>query len=326
MEYTGGPGSAVNQLQIGLVLPVAEQRMGGATPRWSDIATMARMAEEIGVHSLWLPDHLLFQADQAVTGQWEIMSMLGALAAVTRRAALGTLVLCTGFRNPALLAKMADTLDEISDGRLILGLGAGWNEFEHRAFGFPFDARASRFEEALAIIRGLLRDGRVDFAGRFYQARECELRPRGPRPTGPPILIGTRGERMLRLTARHADLWNVWLAFGTNQPAEIPPLRDAVDAACRAVGRDPASLARTAAVMVDPLGHAAGPIILARGGIAPTPIAGTPDEIAQRLLAFVGEGISHLQVHLHPNAPAGVAAFAPVLAALRAAGALHGHL
>lgn len=326
MGHTSGPGSAITQLQIGLVLPAAEQRMGGVTPRWSDIATMARMAEEIGIDSLWLPDHLLFQADQVVTGQWEIMSLLGALAAVTQRAALGTLVLCTGFRNPALLAKMADTLDEISDGRLILGLGAGWNEFEHRAFDFPFDARASRFEEALAIIHGLLRDGRVDFAGRFYQARECELRPRGPRPGGPPILIGTRGERMLRLTARHADLWNVWLAFGTNQPAEIPPLRGAVDAACRSVGRDPASLARTAAVMVDPLGYAASPIILARGGIAPTPIAGTPDEIAQQLLAFVREGISHLQVHLHPNAPASVAAFAPVLAALRATGALHGHL
>jgi alkanesulfonate monooxygenase SsuD/methylene tetrahydromethanopterin reductase-like flavin-dependent oxidoreductase (luciferase family) len=301
------------------VLPVAEQRMGGATPRWTDLATMARLAEEIGVDSLWLPDHLLFEADGVVTGQWEIMSVLAALAAVTRRIALGTLVLCTGFRNPALLAKMADTVDEISDGRLILGLGAGWNEFEHRAFGVPFDARASRFEEALTIVLGLLRDGHVDFAGRYYQAHDCVLRPRGPRPSGPPLLIGTRGERMLRLAAQHADLWNVWLAFGTNQPAEIPALRAAVDAACRDVGRDPATLARTAAVMVDPLGHDAGPVILAQAGIIPTPIAGAAEAIAARLRAFAREGISHLQVHLHPNTAAGVTAFAPVLTALRAA-------
>jgi alkanesulfonate monooxygenase SsuD/methylene tetrahydromethanopterin reductase-like flavin-dependent oxidoreductase (luciferase family) len=252
-----------------------------------------------------------------VTGQWECWSVLTALAAVTRRVELGTLVLCTGFRNPALLAKTADTVEEISGGRLILGLGAGWNEREHAAFGYPFDHRASRFEEALTIIHGLLREGRIDFAGRFYAARECELRPRGPRPAGPPILIGTRGERMLRLTARYADLWNVWLAFGRNDPADLAPLREAVDAACAAVGRDPATLARTAAVMVAPTEGAEPPVILARAGIAPTPIGGTPAQIAERLRAFAAAGIAHLQVHLHPNTPASIDAFAPTLALLR---------
>ena len=314
-----GAGTERRLLKVGLVLPMAEGRLDGATPRWGDIATMARLGEEIGVDSLWLPDHLLFQADDVITGQWECLTILSALAAVTRRVELGTLVVCTGFRNPALLAKMADTIEEISGGRLILGLGAGWGELEHQAFGYPFDHRASRFEEALTIILGLLRTGRVDVEGRFYQARECELRPRGPRPNGPPIMIGTRGERMLRLTARYADQWNTWLAFGRNDPADVAPLRAAVDAACREVGRDPATLARTAAVMVDPIGRNERPVILARAGIAPTPIAGSPEEIAGRLLAFAQEGITHLQVHLHPNTPAGVEAFAPVLAALRRA-------
>lgn len=305
------------ELKVGLVLPLGERRMDGATPRWSDLQTMAQLAEQIGADSLWLPDHLLFTADGTVTGQWECWSVLTALAAVTRRVELGTMVLATTFRNPALLAKMVDTVEEISQGRVILGIGAGWNEFEYGAFGYPFDYRASRFEEALTIIRTLLREGAIDFAGRFYQARECELRPRGPRAGGPPILIGTRGERMLRLTAQYADLWNVWLAFGRNQPADIAPLRETVDAACTAVGRDPTTLGRTAAVMVDPFNSGRPPVIQVRSGIAPEPISGSPEAIAERLAAFKAEGISHLQVHLHPNTPAGVEAFAPVLAALR---------
>jgi probable F420-dependent oxidoreductase len=290
--------------------------MDGATPRWRDLLAMAQRAEAVGFDSLWLPDHLLFQAGEAITGQWECWSVLAALAAVTRRVELGTLVVCTGFRNPALLAKMADTAEEISGGRLILGLGAGWNEFEYRAFGYPFDHRAGRFAEALTIIHTLLRRGHIDFAGRFYQARDCELRPRGPRPAGPPIMIGGRGERMLRLTAQYADLWNVWLAFGQNRPEELPPWRTAVDAACRAVGRDPATLERTAAVMVDPVGRPEGPVILARADLAPEPIAGPPAALAEALRAFVRAGLTHIQVHLHPNSLAGIEAFAPVLEAL----------
>ena len=177
-------------------------------------------------------------------------------------------------RSPALLAKMADTVDEISDGRLILGIGAGYFEREYNAFGFPYDHRFSRFEEALEIISGLLRDGEIDYEGKFYFARECELRPRGPRPAGPPIMIGTRGEKMLRLTAKHADSWNGWLARGDNRPAAIPPLRADVDAACTEVGRDPATLERTATVFVDPTDRAAQS---SRG-----PVSGTRTRSPQR--------------------------------------------
>src|SRR5690606_26859708 len=162
--------------------------------------------------------------------------------AVTERVELGAAVNCVSFRSPALLAKMADTIDEISGGRFVLGLGAGYHDPEYEAFSFPTDHRYSRFVEAFTIIRGLLRDGAIDFEGRFYSAREGELRPRGPSPNGPRIMIGTTGKKMLRLTAEHADEWNGWLPTRTNHPSAVPAMREAVDAACQEAGRDPATL------------------------------------------------------------------------------------
>src|SRR5438046_2801072 len=141
-------------------------------------------------------DHLTMREGTQTTPVWEGWSLLSALAASTRRVELGTLVVATSFRNPALLAKIADTVDEISGGRLVLGLGAGWHEPEYLAFGYPFDHRVSRFAEAIAIIHGLLRDGCVDFDGTYSSPRDCELRPRGPRPQGPPIMIGSTSPRM----------------------------------------------------------------------------------------------------------------------------------
>jgi alkanesulfonate monooxygenase SsuD/methylene tetrahydromethanopterin reductase-like flavin-dependent oxidoreductase (luciferase family) len=163
-------------LKVGLMLPDTEREMGGGTARWSDLLAMARVAEASGFDSLWVSDHLIFRFEgKAPQGVWECWSLLAALAAVTARVEIGPLVSCASFRNPALLAKAADTVDEISGGRLVLGLGAGWHEPEYDAFGYPFDHRVGRFEEALAIVAGLLRQGRIDFAGRYYQARECEL-------------------------------------------------------------------------------------------------------------------------------------------------------
>ncbi len=177
---------------------------------WSELLTIARRAEEVGFDSLWVADHLHMRfpgSEDRPLGVWEGWSLLAALAAATDRITLGPLVACTAYRNPALLAKIAATVDDISGGSLILGLGAGWHEPEYTAFGYPYDHLGSRFDEALAIIAALLRDGHVDFVGRSYQARECELRPRGPRPGGMPIMIGAEGERLLQLTARHADAW-----------------------------------------------------------------------------------------------------------------------
>src|SRR5438552_8619739 len=276
--------------KVGVLLPTIEGSMARATPRWSDIVAMARRAEALGFDSLWMPDHLLFPLAhrETVHGVWECWTLLAALAAATERVELGPLVSCTGFRNPALLTKMADTVDEISGGRLILGLGAGDYEYEHGAFGFPYDHRVGRFEEALTIIQALLREGRADFAGTYYQVRDCELRPRGPRPAGPPIMVGALAHRprMLGLVARYADLWNVWY-----KPAEeLIPLREAVDAACREAGRDPATLPRTATVRVNLLGRTG------RQGGTIDPLAGSPEQLAEGLRAYARARISHVQI------------------------------
>ncbi len=299
-------------LKIGLILPETERQMNGGSARWSDLREMALLGEQIGVDSLWITDHLIHrEPGEEPRGMWECWSLISALAAVTERAEIGTLVICTGFRNPSLLAKMADTVEEISGGRLILGIGAGWNEPEYRAFGYPFDHRTDRFQEALAIITALLREGHVDFNGTYYEARDCELRPRGPRPKGPPIMIGASqaGPRMLDLTARHADGWNTWFSSTGNTIEGLTPLLERVDAACAAVERDPSSLERSAAVIVEVGPHEPS-------AMTGPPLHGSPEEIAAGLRAYADAGVSHLQVWLEPNTLGGIEAFAPVLEAL----------
>ena len=274
---------------------------------------MARRAEDVGFDSLWVGDHLLYRDHgEEPKGPWEAWSLLAALAAITERVELGPLVAATSFHNPAMLAKKADTVDEISGGRLILGLGAGWNEVEYRAFGYPFDHRVDRFEEAFAIIRGLLRDGRVDFQGTYYRAEDCELRPRGPRPQGPPLMIGSEGPRMLRIALPHVQSWNAWYAWFGNRPEGLAPLLAKLDAACRDVGRDPATVERTCAVLVG-LTEAVG-----RPSGDPTdnptpPLTGSPEELADALRAYAGSGIGHVQLILDPNTVAAIEEFAPVL-------------
>lgn len=302
--------------KVGFFLPIVEGQMDGVTPRWADVVAMARRAEAVGFDSVWIPDHLIFRFTELTESTWECMSVLAGLAAATERVEIGTLVICTGFRSPALLASMANTIDEMSGGRLILGIGAGYHEPEYRAFGIPYDHRASRFEEALHIIATLLKTGQIDYAGKFYAARECELRIRGPRPQGPPIMVGTTGERMLQFTAKYADLWNRWLVFERSNADQIPALRERVDAACRAQGRDPATLARTASVLVDFKDDPTQPPIFNRPHANPTPITGTPETIAAQLRAFADAGISHIQVWTSPRTLEGVERFAPVLEAL----------
>ncbi len=301
-----------NRLNLGIILPVAEFFMDGETPRWNDLLAMTLKAEEVGFDSVWIVDHLIVAQEGCETiGVWECWSLLAALAATTRRIDLGTLVSCSSFRNPALLAKMAETVDEISAGRLILGLGAGNHEPEYHAFGFPWDHRASRFEEAIQIIHPLLHTGRVNFTGRFYRAEDCMLRPRGPRTDGPPIMIGTTGDRMLKLTARYADTWNVYYSANRNRANCIPDLRERVDAACRAEGRDPATLERTAAVLVS------GIDLDCRRERPDWILAGSAEEIAKEFRAYQREGISHLQIRVEPNTVEGIESLEPVVRMVR---------
>jgi alkanesulfonate monooxygenase SsuD/methylene tetrahydromethanopterin reductase-like flavin-dependent oxidoreductase (luciferase family) len=294
-------------LKVGVQLPEVEYEA-----RWSGIVEMARVAEDIGLDSVWLGDHYLYDGADGLRGPWEAWTQLAAIAAVTSRVEIGPLVASTSFHQPGVLAKMAMTVDEISGGRLILGLGAGWNEREYRAFGFAYDRRISRFEEAFTVIRTLLREGAIDFEGEFYTLRDCELLPRGPRPQGPPLLIGSSGPRMLRITAPHVQAWNAWFTTYGNDPAGIATQRDLVEAACREAGRDPSEVERTVAVFVRLPGAQH------QREIAVPALEGEPAEIASTLRAYAAEGIGHVQLVLDPVTAAGVESLAPVLEALDA--------
>ena len=295
-------------LKVGVQLPEAERHVP-----WAELAEMARTAEGAGFDSLWVGDHLLYRDRGAEpVGPWEAWSLLAALATTTRRVEIGPLVACLGFHNPAMLAKKAATVEEISGGRLVLGVGAGWNEAEFAAFGFPFDHRVDRFAEAFTIIRTLLRDGAIDFAGDYHQARDCVLTPRGPRPDGPPLMIGSIGPRVLGLTLPFVDSWNAWYADFGNDPAALPPLLARVDTACRAAGRDPATLERTVALLIG-LPGARGRV--SSYGTSP-PLEGRPEALADVLRAVARSGVAHVQLVLDPITVDSIEALSPVLALL----------
>ncbi|CAN5636628.1 LLM class flavin-dependent oxidoreductase [soil metagenome] len=297
-------------LRVGIQLPEVEREV-----RWPELLDMVRAVEDLGFDSVWVGEHLLYRwPDREARGPWEAWTLMGAIAAVTSRVRFGPLVACTNFHNPALLAKQAATLDEIGDGRFVLGLGAGWNETEFRAFGFPFDHRIDRFEEAFTIIRTLLRDGAIDFDGRFYQARDCELLPRA-RADGPPLMIGSRGPRMLAITMPHVDAWNAWFSDTGNRAEGVPDLRQLFDAACRDVGRDPGDVERTVAVQVRmPGGH--GRVQGSAEFAAPHALEGPTPVIVEELRAYVREGIHEVQLVMDPITLGSIRALAPVLADL----------
>ena len=293
-------------MRIGIVLPIAGEDAGGGVPSYASIREVAIAAEEARFDSVWVFDHLLFRFDGEESGIHECWTILAGIAEATRRVELGTLVMCTGFRNAALLAKMAATLDHVSAGRLILGIGAGWHDPEFKAFGYPTDHRVSRFEESLAVITGLIREGRADVDGRYVTARDALLLPRA-RPDLP-ILVAAKGPRMLELTARHADAWNLaWFGMPDERLAGV---RSELAAACERVGRDPATLAITVGVTVR---YSAPKTAATRPGLA-----GTPDEIAAGLRAHAAAGTDHLIASLEPCTTDTVAAFAEAVSRLRA--------
>jgi alkanesulfonate monooxygenase SsuD/methylene tetrahydromethanopterin reductase-like flavin-dependent oxidoreductase (luciferase family) len=316
------------RMRLGLTLPLGVGALGDGQPvRWAQIREIARMAEAVGFDSLMAPDHLLFRKsppgdtmmvnmpEGTTRGVWEGWTILSGVAEATTRIHLGPLVACSSFRNPALLAKMADTLDEVSDGRLILALGAGWHQPEYTAFGYPYDHRVSRFEEALQVIVPLLHEGRVDFQGRYYQARGCELQPRGPRRAGPPIVIGAQGPRMLRLVARWADRYD-----GDYQLSAEPlgAKFAALDAACREVGRDPKTMARGAGTRIAFGDGAGGVAEYEFGGMRMNVRRGTAEAILANLRGFAAAGVEHLTCNVvDPPGLRGLERFAPLIEALR---------
>jgi alkanesulfonate monooxygenase SsuD/methylene tetrahydromethanopterin reductase-like flavin-dependent oxidoreductase (luciferase family) len=276
------------QMGVGVMLPMAEVSAFGPTPpAFKNMLEMTRTAEDAGLDTVWLMDHFFFRppvADEGTEyGAWEAFTSAAALLQATTKINLGLLVSCLGWRNPGLVAKMTETIDGISGGRFILGVGAGWHKPEYDGFGLPFDHRVSRFEDALAIIVGLLRDGRVSHDGAYFSADDAIIQPRGPLGAtgGSPILVGSSGHRMLRLMAQSADAWNAgWIPT----VEQLKPKLDAVDEACQEVGRDPKTLIKTTGANVRMKNYT---------GMRKNPIEGDDQAIADRLAQFRELGCRH---------------------------------
>jgi probable F420-dependent oxidoreductase len=280
-------------VKVGVVIPAAEVDGQGSTPGWPAIRSFASAAETHGLDSVWMFDHFFNEpANGPVEGMHEAWTIVSAIAAVTERVEIGTLVLCSSFRSPGLVAKMAATADEVSGGRLILGLGAGWHDPEYRAFGFPSDRRVDRFEEALRIIVPLLRGETVTFSGRYQQVQDAVLAPAPDRRI--PVLVAAFGPRMLRLTARHADAWNTaWYGAPDDQLREqLATFRAAIEAE----GRDPATMTLTVGMTVYDPAHG---VPEEDDGEDPS-FSGSVDELSRAIDDYEALGIGHVIVLLQP--------------------------
>ena len=301
--------------------------------RWSEVVEVAGTAREVGFDALYVCDHFLLPSNNAelkrhagvdladdsdveLEGYMECFAVLAALAVAIPRLSLGSLVASTGYRNPGLMAKMAATIDDISGGRLVLGLGAGDSEGEHLTFGFPHEQRVGRFEESLQIIKSLFNKDLTEFEGAHHRIRAARLIPPASRRGGPPILIGTLNPRprMRRLVAQYADIWNGWLGYTDSSPESAATQLKIIDDACVEHGRDPNTLVATTAVR----GAMPG------SGYVPRPderpLAGPPREMAETLRGHARLGITEVQVALTMGGSEGVRAFAPVIQELRSAG------
>lgn len=274
-------------MKVGVMLPQAAEDGAGT---WSEIADLARRAEDAGIDSLWLSDHFFYRAPDAGVGAevgfHEPWTLLSALAAVTTRIELGTLVLATGFRPAGMLAKMAVTADEVASGRIILGIGCGWHEPEYEAFGVPFDHRVGRFEDAIRIIAGLVGGERVSVEGRYESVRGAVILP--PPRRRVPILVAAKSPRMLSLTARHADAWQTaWFGLPDERFRER---HRGLLAACAAEGRDPASLEVTVGVTAS-----------AGEPVSPAALPLDPATLVNAFEAWEAAGVDHLQVGVEPS-------------------------
>ena len=293
---------------FGIGVPVAQSTPGADWPHFADQVAIARNARDAGIDSLWFADHFSFPSDTGPRGSWDVFTLMAAIAASVPDVTVGPMVACTGYRNPGVIAKSAEMIQDISGGRFILGLGAGWQKDEYDQFGLPFEPRVTRFEEALTIIHGLLKDGKIDFQGTYSQANSAVNLPRAASGPETPILVGSTGDRMLGLLAKYGDAWNTgWGADTEGLKAKAAKL----DAACNAIGRDPHSVVRTVTIAVAADGFAGDPKSVLQGSTA---------EKVAFLKEIEGLGFSHLIVRLDPLSAGTIAAFAPVIAAFHAAG------
>jgi probable F420-dependent oxidoreductase len=293
-------------LRVGVQLPEVERDV-----RWPEYLAMVRAAEEVGFDSVWVGDHLLYRGDgRRERGPWDGWVLLSAIAAATERVRLGPLVACAAFHPPGILARMAAGVDEVSGGRFVLGIGAGWNETEFRAFGIPFDHRASRFEEAFEIIRRLLVGERVTYEGRFERAQDAVLLPRPAARV--PLMIGSMGERVLRVALAYADAWNVWYDWYGNTPEGFAEENARVSRLVRETGREPADVLRSATVFVT--------LEYGRRDRPHTqdvpPLMGSPKAIATGLADLAAAGVDEAILIVSPIDERAIRSLGEVIAAL----------
>lgn len=292
---------------FGIQLPEVERDV-----RWPELRAMATAAEEAGLDSLWVGDHLLYRGDdRPERGPWDAWTTMAALAGVTERVRIGPLVACAAFHPPGILARMAASLDEISRQRFVLGIGAGWNRTEFDAFGIPYDHRASRFEEAFAIVRGLLAGERVTLDGRYHRVEDSVLLPTPARRV--PIMLGSNGDRLLRAALGHVDAWNTWFDGYGNRPDGFARLNARISDIATELGRDPDEVSRSACALVV-LDPAAGERRIADGV---DPIAGTTAAIASRLRELADAGADEVVIVASPITEASIRTLGDVVASLR---------
>jgi alkanesulfonate monooxygenase SsuD/methylene tetrahydromethanopterin reductase-like flavin-dependent oxidoreductase (luciferase family) len=300
-------------LKLGFVLPLDEDPVDGRAHRWEELRTMAQLAEEIGFDTVWVADELLWRVEEwsSPVGWWECVAIAGAVAEATERIEVGTWVMSANQRNPGVTVRAIETLDEISDGRFVFGLGAGSGDSEAKAFGLPLDHVVGRFEDALGIIMPMLREGRADHDGPFHRAVDVESRPRGPRPGAIPLMIGAGKPRTMALAARNADIWSYFVRE-RSEPAEFVPLVQMLEAACAEIGRDPATIGRSVGIFIEPT-EATGSEEIGFG----VPVRGSADQVADALQAFTEIGVTQIECMLWPPTVETLAAMRPVVERLR---------
>ncbi len=299
----------MGDLKIGFVLPLYEDPETGRGHRWDELRAQARLAEAIGFDTVWVPDELLWRVPDwpGPRGWWECVAMTGAVAEVTERVEVGTWVLSANQRNAGITVRAVETLDELSDGRFVFGLGAGSGDAEARAFGLPLDHVVSRFEDSLEIIMPMLRTGRAHHEGPYHQARDLESRPRGPRSGSIPLMLGAGGPRTIALAARHADIWSYY-AQERSEPAEFVGRIQQLEAACEEIDRDPATIGRSAGIFVEPT-DATGAEAVGLG----VPVRGSADQVADAIHDFAAVGVTQVECMLWPPTIQSVEAMGPVL-------------
>jgi alkanesulfonate monooxygenase SsuD/methylene tetrahydromethanopterin reductase-like flavin-dependent oxidoreductase (luciferase family) len=301
-------------MRIGLVNEL-HGRPDGPTPppNWETIGARVLMAEEVGFDVFVFEDALLYRGEKATDGVWEATTIAAALAATTHHITIAPSVINSPYRSPAMVAKIAETIDEISAGRFVLGIGAGNTpDSDYWAFGFPTDKRYSRFAEAIQIIHALLKTGTVDFEGEFYSAKDAEMVLRGPRTHGPPINIAAGSPKMLGLAARYGDQWNWW---GWGETLEqirtrLTPIIETLEAACREEDRDPGGLVRTFdlyTVVPEPYADRAG-----EAGVE-HPVTGSAAAITEYILDLGEMGFTEVRCDVWPRTIDAVEAMSDVV-------------